>query len=333
MAALTVEHHFTGDRKLLNATIDRRNNLRSALTALHQDVQRLEGHPVQLVATINFNVLSLPPKTYVYTVDVTDSHFDPDSFAATTTNPPSAPLPAPSDGESSLSGAAASTSRPRDHADARPTKRARTDQSSMGNGSGSTSALSTVPQRLDDLHTFMNTWHDEWTRQGGWLFDCINAIGKAQKADLDHVDKKLDTLQDVIGLSINSACATNMTELSNISKLLPWLEHCRKTNADKVEAREEKWRSSSATFHHESRQEREAAEARLEKKLEAQRHILIKLAEMNGIDVVDEDEDHDDEDHNDDDGEEEDDDDEKHSEASLGAQLTAELNSAAQRAE
>lgn len=330
MAALTVEHHFTGDRKLLNATIDRRNNLRSALTALHQDLQQLEGHPVQIVATINFNVLSRPPKSYVYTVDVTDSHFDPDSFAATTTtNPPSATLPAPTDAGSSRSAGAASTSRPRDHADPRPTKRARTDQSSTGDGSVSTSALSTVPQRLDDLHTFMKTWHDEWTRQGGWLFDSINAIGKAQKADLDHVEKKLDTMQDVIGLSINSACATNMTELSNISKLIPWLEHCRKTSADKVHAREEKWRSSSATFHHESRKEREAAEARLEKKLEAQRHILIKLAEMNGIDVVDEDEDHEDADHNNVDEE----DDEKHSEASLGAQLTAELNSAAQRAE
>lgn len=295
-----MDHHFTGDSKLLNATIDRRTEIRKALTSLQQELQRLEGYPVQVTASIKFNVLGPAPKEHVYAVDVTDTNFDSDLFARTK-------VPASNSADGRPVSVASS-----DH-DSRPAKRARTDGSIVRNGS--ISELSTV-QRVDDLHSFMKTWHDEWTRQGGWLFDSINGIGKVQKSNQDHLDKKLDTLQDILGLSINSACATNMTELNNISKLIPWLEHCRKTNADKVQAREEKWRSSSATFHDQSRKEREAAEARLEKKLEAQRQILIKLAEVNGIDV-----------------DEEEDDDEKHSEASLGAQLTAELNSEAQRAE
>lgn len=295
-----MDHHFTGDSKLLNATIDRRTEIRKTLTSLQQELQRLEGYPVQVTACIKFNVLGQTSREHVYTVDVTDTNFDSELFAKTKTA-------ASSNADGRTVSVASSD------LDSRPTKRARTDGSVVRNGS--ISELSTV-QHVDDLHSFMKSWHDEWTRQGGWLFDSINGIGKVQKSNQDHSDKKLDTLQDIIGVSINSACATNMNELNSISKLIPWLEHCRKTNADKVQAREEKWRSSSAIFHDQSRKEREAAEARLEKKLEAQRQILVKLAEVNGIDV-DEDEE----------------DDEKHSEASLGAQLTAELNSEAQRAE
>ena len=104
-----------------------------------------------------------------------------------------------------------------------------------------------------------------------------------------------------------------MAELNNIAKLIPWLEHCRKSSADKVQAREEKWRSSSATFHDQARREREAAEKRLEKKLEEQRELLLKIAQASGI--------------NPDDIEAPQEGTPSRSrEESLGAQLTAELN-------
>ena len=109
-----------------------------------------------------------------------------------------------------------------------------------------------------------------------------------------------------------------MAELANISKLIPWLEHCRKTSADKVQAREEKWRSSSATFHDQSRRDREAADKKLEVELLRQRALLVKIAEANGVDI-------------DEDEREGKDSERRDREASLGAQLTAELNMEASR--
>lgn len=104
------------------------------------------------------------------------------------------------------------------------------------------------------------------------------------------------------------------------SPKLRWLEHCRKSNADKVQAREEKWRSSSATFHDQARRDREKAEQRLEARLMSQRQLLVQVAEANGIDV---DENEEQFKHVKDD---------KEIDASLGDQLTAELNQEAKRA-
>ncbi|RMY88843.1 hypothetical protein D0861_04591 [Hortaea werneckii] len=96
---------------------------------------------------------------------------------------------------------------------------------------------------------------------------------------------RLTGVQDVIGQSLNAA------------------------KSGKIQAREEKWRTSSATFHDHARRDRDAAEKRLETELGRQRALLIKIAEANGIDLDD------DEIGNRDDRE-----------ASLGAQLTAEFN-------
>ena len=109
-----------------------------------------------------------------------------------------------------------------------------------------------------------------------------------------------------------------MSELANIAKLIPWLEHCRKTSADKVQAREERWRSSSATFHDQTRREREAAEKRLEKKLDEQKELLLKLARANDI-------------YPDDGGDTLAESPRRSREESLGAQLTAELNMEAEK--
>ncbi|KAK3671439.1 hypothetical protein LTR78_008717 [Recurvomyces mirabilis] len=107
-----------------------------------------------------------------------------------------------------------------------------------------------------------------------------------------------------------------MAELANISKLVPWLEHCRKSAADKTQAREEKWRTSSATFHDHARKDRETAEKKLEDELQKQRALLVKIAEASGVDV-----------------DEDDDKSQGMREASLGAQLSAELDMEARRAE
>lgn len=125
----------------------------------------------------------------------------------------------------------------------------------------------------------------EWVRQGGWLFDNITKANTAANDAKTVLDKRLDVVQDVLGQSMNAASANTMNELINIAKLVPWLEQCRKTSADKVQAREEKWRSSSATFHDQARRDREAAEKRIEKRLEEQRELLFKVARASGIDT------------------------------------------------
>lgn len=169
----------------------------------------------------------------------------------------------------------------------------------------------------------MKEWQTEWKQQGGWLFDNISkantSINRAMTSTTTSntaLEKKLGSVQDVLGQSMNTASASTLAELTNINRLIPWLENCRKSSADKVQAREEKWRTSSATFHDQARREREAAEKRIEKKLEEQRELLMKVARASGIDISKIDvpvaaspE--------------------QSREASLGAQLTAELNMAA----
>ncbi|EME77925.1 uncharacterized protein MYCFIDRAFT_179388 [Pseudocercospora fijiensis CIRAD86] len=313
MSNPNVDHHFEGDSKLLNATFNPRAEVRSALLALQKELARIEGQPVQVTAEIKFNVSGLNAKEHVYSVNVTDAHFDAAVFArnkASARRSGNASASSPGNPTSLRSALEAE-----DGAESRPLKRVRTDgddaalSATLRNGTLSEEATS---QKVDEVLNIIKGWRDEWKAQGGWLFDTLNTVNKGEKDIQNAIEKKLETVQDVLGQSINSATASTMSELSNITKLLPWLEHCRKTNADKVQAREEKWRSSSASFHDQARREREEAEKRFEEKLEAQRRLLIKVAEANGIDI---------------------DEDDQRSDVSLGEQLTAELNSEALRAE
>ncbi|KAK4612133.1 hypothetical protein CLAFUW4_12968 [Fulvia fulva] len=317
-AAPHVEHTFHGDTRLLNASLKQRAEIRQALTTLQQELQRLEGCSVQVTADIKFNVAGPQSREHAYFASITDVGFDPTAFAQTK-------VPAMRNGAIAMSPAAPGHDGRRsslirsapdddDVVEVQGPKRPRTDGPDGLSRSGSIAEDGTGLKQVNELSTYMRSWHDEWTRQGGWLFDTLNTTNKLTTESKTSVEKRLDSVQDTLGQSINAASATTMGELANITKLLPWLEHCRKTNADKVQAREEKWRSSSATFHDQTRREREAAERRLEDKLEAQQRLLIKVAEANGIDVDELSEKP------------------RSREESLGAQLTAELNLEAARA-
>lgn len=323
MAEPGVSHHWRGDTKLLHDTALRRTEVRKALELLQQELQSISGCPTQIHAEIKFNILGASPRENCYTVSSTGSGFDADLFARTKTvarAPSGAGVASSPPAHNNADGLSSRRSLGDDDVvvlDDRPAKRPRTGENeerkmslSQSRHPGSVSEDPTTVQRVNEVLSFVKDWHGEWTRQGGWLFDTLNSASKANTATQLAIDKKLDGVQDVLGQSINAASASAMSELANITKLLPWLEHCRKTNADKVQAREEKWRSSSATFHDQNRRERETAEKQINEKLEFQRQLLIKLAEANGIDVDEED---------------------KLSEASLGAQLTAELSLEASR--
>jgi hypothetical protein len=317
-----MEHHFKGDSEFLAKTASARAEVRNALAALQHALQKHAGHPAQIQADIKFNVSGPSAKEHIYTVNITDPDFDQDLFARTKI----------SAGRTSGFGSAGSPGVPASRkaneddevVEIRPFKRLRTEDSNgqqsprtqrLGSSSGDMATL----ERVEDTFKMIKNWHDEWTRQGGWLFDTLTKASTTTTANHTATLQKMDAVQDVLGQSINASTSTTMAELANISKLIPWLEHCRKTNADKVQSREEKWRSSSATFHDQNRRERENAEKRLEDKLESQRRLLLKIAEANGVDVDEVEDDHDD-------------DDDKRSDISLGAQLTAELNLEAARA-
>jgi len=323
MAEPGVSHHWRGDTKLLHDTALRRTEVRKALEVLQQELQSITGSPTQIQAEIKFNIAGANPRENVYTVSATGAGFDAGIFARTKTSTANSAT-ALASSPSAFNAAGLSLRRgSKDDDDVvalndRPAKRPRTED---GNGehitpysrnrkTGSLSEDATTDQRVSEVLSFVKDWHGEWTRQGGWLFDTLNSASKANTATQLAIDKKLDSVQDVIGQSLNAASASAMSELVNITKLLPWLERCRKTNADKVEARDERWRSSSATFHDQNRRDRETAEKQIKEQLESQRQLLIKLAEANGIDIDEE---------------------EKLSEASLGAQLRSELNLEASR--
>lgn len=320
-----LSHHWQGDMKLLHDTSSRRKELRKALELLQKELQIISGCPTQVHAEIKLNVQSsVNPRENCYTVSATGTGFDADLFERTRTiarahsNAGAASSPLANNRTEMPSSRRSLEDDEFIIVEDRPTKRFRAEDGensapyARSRNAGSLSEDTTTVQRVSEVLSFIKDWHGEWTRQGGWLFDTLNSASKANAGTQLAIDSKLDAVQDVLGQSINAASATAMSELGNISKLVPWLEHCRKTNADKVQAREEKWRSSSATFHDQNRRDREAAERQIKEQLEAQRYLLVKLAEANGIDVDEE---------------------EKLSEASLGAQLRSELNLEASRHE
>lgn len=337
--AQAVQHSFDGDVKILNSTFDRRMEIRKALTALQQDLQRMESKPVQIKAEVKFRIGGPEAKEHNYTVTATSSEFDIDDFlrqvpASGTQAIESAPSAAKGASSSPASGGtnrqqatpAQSTPRPEsrkaddDVVEIRPFKRQKADEGPPHPRLSLDATKDSVkgPISNEDLLDFLESWHGEWVRQGGFLYDQLSAYQPFVQSKLAGLEKRMDGVQDVLGQSMNTASANTMTELTNISKLIPWLEHCRKTSADKIQAREEKWRTSSATFHDQSRREREAAEKGLVKKLDENNQLLLKIARATGVDVQDM------EDLNGGglDGSRE---------QSLGAQLTAELNMEAEK--
>ena len=337
-----LKHSFDGDVKILNSTFDRRTDVRKALAALQHDLQRIEGRPTQIQAEIKLRIGGPQAKEHTYNVTATSSDFDIDDFlrqipGSSIQVPDTAPRagkalsssPAPTAASRQQATPAQSTPRPEsrkadcdeDVVEIRPFKKQRPDGENtrpLSSQEGSKESANKAPRDSEDIFDFLKQWHGEWVRQGGFLFDQLSTYQPFMQSKISHLEKKMDGVQDVLGQSMNSATANTMSELSNICKLIPWLENCRKTSTDRIQAREEKWRTSSATFHDQTRREREAAEKRIEKKLVEQRELLVKVARASGIDI----EDLDVLNGGGPDGSREE---------SLGAQLTAELNMEAER--
>ena len=306
LPAQAVQHSFDGDVKILNSTFDRRMEIRKALTGLQQDLQRIQGLPIQIKAEVKFRIGGPDAKEHNYIVTATASDFDIDDFlrqmpaSATQTSDNVANAEMALSNSPTLAAEARqqatpaqSTPRPQsrraddDIVEIRPFKRQKAEDEAPHPrlSLDATKDLTRGPRSNDDVFDFLKQWHGEWVRQGGFLYDQLSTYQPFVQSKVAGLEKKLDGIQDVLGQSMNTASANTMNELTSISKLIPWLEHCRKTSADKVQAREEKWRTSSATFHDQTRRERETAEKGIEKQLQAQRELLLKIARANGVDV------------------------------------------------
>jgi len=69
-----------------------------------------------------------------------------------------------------------------------------------------------------------------------------------------------------------------MTKFSNISAQIKWVEECRRVAGQAHDAREEKWRSTSATFHDDNRKAAERHNMWMTAEMGWQRNMLIQLA-------------------------------------------------------
>lgn len=131
-----------------------------------------------------------------------------------------------------------------------------------------------------DIMTFLHEWRNQWKEQGGWMYDQFRTLFDQEQRKKAWTEHKLDALQNTIGSSLGLQQTTTAHELNNISKLIPWLESCRKAAADISQAREEKWRITSATFHDQARKDRETAEKKIMEEIKAQRRGLKKQQKM-----------------------------------------------------
>ncbi|TKA77452.1 hypothetical protein B0A55_04761 [Friedmanniomyces simplex] len=318
-----IQHSFDGDVKVLNSTFECRTEIRKTLSNLQQLLQRVEGRDVQVVADIKLRITGSDPKEHTYSVTINDPKLDVEAFSKQF--PSAKKIKGCGDDD--------------DLVEIRPFKKARMDTddgtSFLSSNRDTDGLLKDIifllKQRSStDPLDFLKQWHSEWVKQGGWLFDSVNKAEKLANTNQAILHSRMASVQDVLGQSMNAASASAMAELNNISKLIPWVEACRKSAADKAQAREEKWRTSSATFHDQNRRDRETAEERLLEEVQRQRGLLERVARANGVEVREEEKeaemvrgeekrDHEERDH-------------EEREASLGAQLTAELNMEASRA-
>lgn len=192
----SVQHSFDGDVDILNATFDRRTEIRKVLTTLFRDLSKLEGRPVQIVGDIRLRVARPDAREHTYSVSVSHPDFDVEEFARQlpasenaaegSQRAPGIAVAGSPQGEVVLGRSAPrrTTSNERvddDVVEIPPPKRPRVGgvASSVSGGlsrgiAGEPLEISTQPaatSRVNELFAFIKQWHTEWTKQGGWVWN------------------------------------------------------------------------------------------------------------------------------------------------------------------
>lgn len=78
MPGPNVQHNFDSEQGVLDATFDKRLEIRKSLHGLHQDLKKTEASPIQVFAEIKIRIpgATTGSKEHVYTVSVTDHGYD-----------------------------------------------------------------------------------------------------------------------------------------------------------------------------------------------------------------------------------------------------------------
>lgn len=129
----------------------------------------------------------------------------------------------------------------------------------------------------EDIMLFLQDWRKQWHSQGSWIYDQLTKMMLEEQRHHFSLHEKFSVLQ---GPAVHAI----MSELANLkTTMFPWLEDCRKAAAAASQAREEKWRTSAATFHDNARRERETAERTILEELGEQKAMLKKLLKLQGL--------------------------------------------------
>ncbi|RDI77448.1 hypothetical protein Vi05172_g12562 [Venturia inaequalis] len=128
------------------------------------------------------------------------------------------------------------------------------------------------------------------------------ALSLSEEADASQKRRRIDSADDsqstssdpvpedtgataparVDDTSDSNACI--MTKLHSVSAQIKWVEECRRIADEAHDGREERWRTSSATFHDDTRKGRERHEAWIVQEMAWQRNMLIGLSnDMKGL--------------------------------------------------
>jgi hypothetical protein len=97
-------------------------------------------------------------------------------------------------------------------------------------------------------------------------------VKTAEQPAQPHTDEETAGEQDATDIE------RIMTKFSNVSAQIKWVEECRRLAGQSHDAREEKWRSTSATFHDDNRKASERHNMWLTAEMGWQRNMLIQLA-------------------------------------------------------
>ena len=169
----------------------------------------MEGRPIQIEAEVKFRICGPKAKEHNYTVTATSSDFDMDEFlrkipdsatqdsdnVASAANGPSNPLVSAA-GVAQQAIAAQST-RPEsrraddDVVEIRPFKRqkAHEDAPRPRLSLDATKDLKGGSKSNEDVFDFLQQWHGEWVRQGGFLYDQLSAYQPFVQSKVANLEK------------------------------------------------------------------------------------------------------------------------------------------------
>lgn len=128
--------------------------------------------------------------------------------------------------------------------------------------------------------------HETPQKRGPECVDSDEATSPSKRARIDDTTKELEDVEEEATEEAPDT-STVSSKLNNISAQIKWVEECRRIAGELHDAREEKWRTTSATFHDDNRKARENHEKFLLAEMNWQRSMLIALAnDMKGMQAL-----------------------------------------------